>query len=136
MLAEVMLAGYARCWVRDYLAPTGTAENGGGWDLNYFARPGSFSDVEATRAKLEGLTYRYRTEVRTRFLAELDSGAQGSDLRTSIIHELERALTESRKAPREPFVTQDLLLLLKRSERFSRRTRKIKFLSASANSYQ
>lgn len=90
------------------------------WDLDYFVRPSSFSEVEATRAELEGLAYRYRTEIRTRYLGAPTTAASDAKTRASLIRDLETALSEFRNAPGEAYIAQDLLILLKRSGDYSR----------------
>ena len=121
LLAAMAIAGFVGYRVHDYrrTAQTVSAVTAA-WDLDYFVRPESFSEVEATRAELEGLAFRYRTEVRTRFLSETDSVVPAVERRSIIIRELEAALEEFRNAPGEPYIAQDLLLLLKRAGHYDR----------------
>lgn len=121
LLAVVALAGIAGYRIHEYRGSAQAVSGAGSaWDIDYFTRPDSFSEVEATRAEMEGLAYRYRTEVRTRFLYPTDAVIPATERRSTIIAELERALVEFRDAPGEPFIAQDLLLLLKRSGSYDR----------------
>jgi hypothetical protein len=117
----VLLAALAGYRVHDLrlTASAGSATEAR-WDLDYFVRPSSFSEVEATRAELEGLAYRYRTEIRTRYLGTPTPAASETRRRDSIIHDLETALSEFRNAPGEAYIAQDLLILLKRSGDYGR----------------
>ena len=85
------------------------------WDLDYFVRPSSFSEVEATRAELEGLAYRYRTEIRTRYLGTPTVAAPTKASRLHHPRPEKTALSEFRNAPGEAYIAQDLPILLKRS---------------------
>lgn len=90
------------------------------WDLDYFTRPESFSEIEATRSDLEGLAVRYRTEARTRFLISPNQARPVLERQTTIIAELERGLEEFKDTPGESYLAQDLLLLLKRTGDYNR----------------
>ncbi|MBL9176279.1 MAG: hypothetical protein JNL10_22240 [Verrucomicrobiales bacterium] len=120
-LAAVLLAALAGYRLHDLrlTARAGSATEAR-WDLDYFVRPSSFSEVEATRAELEGLAYRYRTEVRTRYLATPNPAVPDTGTRAAIIRDLETALSEFRNAPGEAYIAQDLLILLKRSGDYGR----------------
>lgn len=117
----VLLAALAGYRVHDLRLTAGAGSaTEARWDLDYFVRPSSFSEVEATRAELEGLAYRYRTEIRTRYLGTPTVAGSDTKLRDSIIHDLETALSEFRNAPGEAYIAQDLLILLKRSGDYGR----------------
>lgn len=119
--AAMVLAGIVGYRIHDYRRETSSAMAiGGSWDLDYFTRPGSFSEVEATRADLEGLAYRYRSEIRTRFLYTPETVRPVAQRRSSVIAELEQGAKEFRDAPGESFLVQDLLLLLKQSGDYNR----------------
>lgn len=120
-LAAVILAALAGYRLQDLrlTARAGSATEAR-WDLDYFVRPSSFSEVEATRAELEGLAYRYRTELRTRYLATPNPAARDTGTRAAVIRDLETALSEFRNAPGEATIAQDLLILLKRSGDYGR----------------
>lgn len=120
-LVAVLVAALAGYHLHDLRLPTraGSATDAR-WDLDYFVRTSSFSEVEATRAELEGLANRYRTEIRTRYLDVPTTSASGAKTRASLIRDLETALSEFRNAPGEATIAQDLLILLKRSGDYGR----------------
>lgn len=120
-LAALILAGSVGYRVHDYRTQLNSVSAvGSSWDLDYFTRPGSFSEVEATRADLEGLASRYRAEIRTRFLYTPDAVRPVAQRRTSVIAELEQGAKEFHNAPGESFLVQDLLLLLKQAGSYDR----------------
>ncbi|MBN9692033.1 MAG: hypothetical protein J0M24_17460 [Verrucomicrobia bacterium] len=110
-LATVIAAGALGLQLRDWTFSTARAGKATVLpDLDFFVRPRSFSEIETTRAELEGLALRFRTETRARHLG-LDRKNPAD--RHTVIAELERGIAEFKETPEELFLVQDLLLLLR-----------------------
>lgn len=110
-LATVIAAGALGLHLRDWsVAQTHAGSSSTLPDLDYFVRPRSFSEIETTRAELEGLALRFRTETRARHLG-LTGKNPGE--RQTVIAELERGIAEFKETPEEFYLVQDLLLLLR-----------------------
>lgn len=110
-LATVLAAGALGLHLRDWtLSQTHAGNSSTLPDLDYFVRPRSFSEIETTRAELEGLALRFRTETRARHLGL--TGKSPAE-RQTVIAELERGIAEFKETPEEFYLVQDLLLLLR-----------------------
>jgi hypothetical protein len=111
VLATVIAAGTLGLYLRDWTAsPTHSGNPSSLPDLDFFVRPRSFSEIETTRAELEGLALRFRTETRARHLSL--TGKSPAE-RQTVIAELERGIAEFKETPEEFYLVQDLLLLLR-----------------------
>jgi hypothetical protein len=91
--------------------------------LDSFVDTQSFSEIQNTRAELQGLAQRFRTEARMKHLASLPKPSSGSPTpveRASIVRDLERGIEEFKDTPEEVFLVQDLLLQLRAGGQFNR----------------
>ena len=111
VLATVVAAGTLGLQLRDgSFSQTRAGKTSTLPDLDFFVRPRSFSEIETTRAELEGLALRFRTETRARHLS---LNQKNPAERQTVIAELERGIAEFKETPEELFLVQDLLLLLR-----------------------
>jgi hypothetical protein len=95
--------------------------------LNYYFSELSFSEVENTKASLDGLCQRFRTEIWVKRLADQKSCATvtGREPRSEphikeTIANLERGINEFAGTSQQVEVAQDLLLTLRRAKEFDR----------------
>ncbi|HAB14906.1 MAG TPA: hypothetical protein DCE44_00500 [Verrucomicrobiales bacterium] len=84
--------------------------------LESFVGIQSFSEIQNTRAELQGLAQRFRTEARMKYLASLSTSLSQSTSaveRQSIVRDLERGIEEFKDTPEELVLIEDLLLQLR-----------------------
>jgi len=95
--------------------------------LEYYLSQDSFSEAENTKATLEALCQRFRTEIQAKRLADHQSVAQASTYNpisephlTNAIADLDQAMREFSGTEQEMEIAQDLLLALKKAGRYDR----------------
>ncbi len=97
--------------------------------LEYYYNQPSFSEVRNTKAYLDGLCQKFRTEIQQRRLADLQRGAQRRGTGTEphsephisqTIAELDRAMDEFAGTAQQVEIAQELLLALKKARKFDR----------------
>ncbi len=89
--------------------------------LEYFTGPESFSKIENGKNDLEALCRRARLEAQTKFVIHAEKGSQAS-AQEEMISDLGQVMNEFKGSVQEVEIAQDLLLVLKRAQRFEQWT--------------